>query len=206
MGRRGGTLRPGEEWGRGAPLPTDSLAVQSDADAAALVSEALARGVDPPPIHLEGGDLWRTLGGRQHAVGESDRPVSVVDVDVGILSTETLTRTFVAHVVAGYTWWGRLVAVMNAEWFGRRIVAPGAHPGDGLLDVVEMELDVRQRIEAFRRARSGSHLPHPGIRYSRKPSVELVFERPVPVLCDGVRIGRHRRMCVVLDRTITVSV
>ena len=82
---------------------------------------------------------------------------------------------------------------MNAEWLGDLDLGPRAHPGDGLLDVTEGSLALRDRLAARRRARTGSHLPHPGLRTSRSTRAELSFPDGVPVHLDGVAVGRRRR-------------
>jgi diacylglycerol kinase family enzyme len=68
-------------------------------------------------------------------------------------------------------------------------VAPRSHPGDGLLDVLEVEagFGAGDRWKAWRRLRSGTHVPHPGIAVRRVPAVQLdVGGRTV--LLDGVRV------------------
>ena len=97
---------------------------------------------------------------------------------------------FVAHLVARRPRWsGRFAVAMNAEWLGDLDLGPRAHPGDGLLDLTEGSLGLRDRLAARRRARTGSHLPHPGLRTSRSASAELSFPDGVPVYLDGVAVG-----------------
>ncbi|MGB1824394.1 MAG: hypothetical protein ACPHO9_07420, partial [Ilumatobacteraceae bacterium] len=58
---------------------------------------------------------------------------------------------------------------MVSGHIGRYEAAPRAHPGDGLLDVVEVSdaMPLRQRWMALRRSRTGTHLPHPHISMTR---------------------------------------
>jgi diacylglycerol kinase family enzyme len=87
---------------------------------------------------------------------------------------------------------------MNAEWLGEWKVAPRAHPGDGLLDVLDGDLPLRERLRARRLARTGDHLPHPRLATARVRQHTVRFQRPVPVWLDGVRVGRAR----VIDLTV----
>ncbi len=86
---------------------------------------------------------------------------------------------------------GPIVAVMNAEFLGDWDVAPRAHPGDGLLDVVSVAagMSLADRLRARRRLPAGTHVPHPAITIERRPAVQLGFDRPTPVWLDGVLVG-----------------
>ncbi|MGH9136372.1 MAG: hypothetical protein ACRD0G_04900, partial [Acidimicrobiales bacterium] len=110
---------------------------------------------------------------------------------------------FVAHlVVRGRSWWrGRLVAVMNAEHIGRWDVAPRAHPGDGLLDVVDVDpaFGIGDRWKAWRRIGAGAHLPHPDIEVRRVPAVQL-DAGGLDVWLDGERaVGAAKRLSVRVE-------
>ena len=137
------TLERGQSWGRTAPLPDDGVIVASDAEAAGVVAAARAAGRAVPVIGLVGGDLCRTLGGtgdaaRLHTSDAVTLPVDIAEVDV-----DGDTVVFLAHVVARRSWWrGQVWAAMNAEWLGAWDVAPRAHPGDGLLDTLDVSLGV----------------------------------------------------------------
>ena len=91
---------------------------------------------------------------------------------------------------------GLSVAVMNAAWLGDLRVGPRAHPNDGLVDVVEGTVGLAQRREATRRARTGTHLPHPGLTTRRVARWDRRWRRPVAVWLDGVRIGRFDEITV----------
>lgn len=45
----------------------------------------------------------------------------------------------------------------------------------------------RVRRQAARRARTGTHLPHPQLSVAQLTAVELAFERPLHVWVDGRR-------------------
>lgn len=164
------TLRPGEAWGEPGALPDGAVVVRSDADARAELEAARRDGRPYPPLGLLGGDLCRTLGGRG-ALATTAR------CDLGVALVDGKVRLFVAHVIVrGRTLWrGGVTAVMNAQYVGRDDVAPRAHPGDGVLDVVEVDaaMSVGDRWKAWRRLPSGTHVPHPRIAVRRAAALQL---------------------------------
>jgi diacylglycerol kinase family enzyme len=85
---------------------------------------------------------------------------------------------------------------MNAEWLGAWDLGPRSHPNDGLLDVTDGSLRLRERLTARRRARTGSHLPHPGLRTSRVAAATFSFERGMPVHLDGEAMGTVHEVVV----------
>ncbi len=202
------TVRPGEEWGTTGGLEPDAPIVSSDREVSLLVEQARARGEPPPMVGLVGGDLRRTLGGRRDAAGLRRPDATVVVVDVGVVRSDEASWCFVAHVVARRRGWrGRFAAVMNAEWLGEWDLAPRAHPGDGRLDVIEGALVLAQRLEARRRVRTGSHLPHPDLRVSRPRSLVVETPREVTVRVDGEVVGRSRRLEIeLIPAALTVVV
>jgi hypothetical protein len=171
-------------------LPEGAVLVRSDAEAREVLEEARRRREELPTIALLGGDLCRTLGGRGDEARMRGDAVTLATVDVGEVLLDGRVRFFVAHaVVRGSSWWrGEIVAAMNAQFLGRWDVAPRAHPGDGLLEVVEVEASVGlgDRWKAWRRLPTGTHVPHPRIAVRRVPAVQVdVGGRQVWL--DGVR-------------------
>jgi YegS C-terminal NAD kinase beta sandwich-like domain len=191
------TIERGAPWGRSAPLPPDGLVVGSDAAASDAAAAALAEHMPLPVVGLLAGDLCRTVGGpgsreRLHTDDAVTLPIDVCEVVI-----DDARRVFVAHVVARRNWWyGRLWAALNAEWLGDWDVAPRAHPGDGLLDVMDVSLSTPDRVRARRRLRSGTHVPHPKIRQHRVASTDVEFDRPMRVWADGRLMGESRAISV----------
>ena len=184
------TIERGRAWGRVAPLPDDGIVVGTDRDAARAVATAHT-------IGLLGGDLCRTVGGtgderRLHGPDAITLPIDVCEVEL-----DGRTFAFLAHVVARRSWWtGRVWAAMNAEWLGRWDVAPRAHPGDGLLDTLDVTMSFRDRLKARRRLSTGTHVPHPGIAQQRVPRADVAFSSPLGIWVDGVRVGVARTLSV----------
>lgn len=178
-------------------MPPDGVVVSSDAAASDAAASALAGQKPLPVVGLLAGDLCRTVGGpgdreRLHSDDAVTLPIDVCEVVF-----DGVHRLFVAHVVARRSWWhGRIWAALNAEWFGDWDVAPRAHPGDGLLDIMDITLSIRDRARARRRLPTGTHVPHPQIRQQRVASIDVVFDQPLRIWVDGVAMGESRNVTV----------
>jgi diacylglycerol kinase family enzyme len=85
-------------------------------------------------------------------------------------------------------------------------VAPKAHPGDGLLDVLDGDLSIDDRAKARRRLPTGTHVPHLGITQSRVAALQLELDRPTPVWLDGERVGDARTFSIRVERDAFSSV
>ncbi len=187
------------EWGHAGSRPNDIPVAEGDAELAAFVSELRALDPSSPPaLSVASGDLLHTLGRTPE-----DAVVSRVEhwwypLDLGWVQTDRGEEIpFVAHVVAHqWGWRGEAAVVMNAGWYRGLYLGPRAHPNDGLLDVTVGRLPLRQRIEARRRASTGTHLPHPMLRTERVPRWEHRFDRPTRVYADGENIGVTRSLIV----------
>ena len=190
----------GEDWGAVGPVPDDALSASSDGQLADLVVGLLrdpTGGGEPagPTVMLAGGDLCRTLGGRGQVQPGSE--ATLVDVDVGEALLDGRLHRFVAHLIIRPTrhpgrWW----VAANAAHRGGWNVAPRAHPGDGLLDVLDASVPLREVPAAWRRLGRGLHVPHPAIRQQRSAAIQMSFDRPVPVRVDGRPVGRVRELSI----------
>jgi len=192
------TVERGRDWGGVGPVPTDAVVASGNAELRAVITEARRADRPIPHVALTGGDLCRTLGGRGRAVpgGTGSRVV----VDIGSVLLDGRLHWFAAHLVARSPggvgrWW----VAANAAHLGRWNLAPRAHPGDGLLDILDADLRPAAQIGAWRRLGRGEHVPHPGISYRRVPAVQIAFERPVTVRLDGEVMGRVRSLSVRIE-------
>jgi hypothetical protein len=196
------TVRKGEAWGGAGGLPEHGVVVGSDAEARRVVTAARRAGEPPPVLGLAGGDLCRTLGGRGDPGRLRTPGAARVQVDLGSVLVDGVQHWFVAHLVARRSWWrGRIVAAMNAEFLGAWDVAPRAHPGDGLFDVLDVSaaMPLADRFRARRRLPGGGHLPHPAIAVQRRPAVQVDLDGPTPVWLDSEQVGRARRLSVRVE-------
>jgi hypothetical protein len=203
------TIRKGEAWGEAGGLPADGVVVRSDAEARAVATTARRAGRPVPTLGLLGGDLCRTLGGRGDEARLRSGEAARVPADLGSVLVDGVQHWFVAHLVARRSWWwGRIVAAMNAEFLGGWDVAPRAHPGDGLLDVVDVAaaMSLGDRLRARRRLPSGGHVPHPAIAVVRRSAVQVDFDRTTPVWLDGERVDDARRLSIRIERDALVCV
>ena len=190
----------GRPWGEPGPLPEDGVVVASDAEARHVVESARRAGRVPPALGLVGGDLCRTLGGTGDEARLRSAEAMTLPVDLGSVLVDGRLHWFVAHLVARRSWLrGRAVAVMNAQWLGSWDLGPRSHPNDGLLDVTDGDLPLRDRWEARRRARTGTHLPHPALHTSRTAAVQLELDPPLDVWLDGERVARARTLAVRVE-------
>jgi hypothetical protein len=184
------TVEKGAPWGAPGPLPEGAVLVRSDGEARAALEAARHDRRDFPVLGLLGGDLCRTLGGRGDESRLRGSEATLAMVDVGEVLLDGRVRFFVAHVVVrGSSWWrGPLVVAMNAQYLGRWDVAPRAHPGDGLLDVLETGpgFGLGDRWKAWRRLPAGAHVPHPRITVRRVAAAQLDVEGR-QVWLDGER-------------------
>ncbi len=174
-----------EDWGALGLVPADAWTATSNADLLELLGDLNSDSV----IALTGGDLCRTLGGRGRALPGGEG--TLVDIDVGEALVDGRLHRFAAHVVVRPSrhpgrWW----VAANAAHRGRWNVAPRAHPGDGLLDVLDASLSLGDVVAAWRRLGSGVHVPHPEIRQERTAATQMSFGGSSRAWLDGRPIGR----------------
>ena len=192
------TIERGRDWGSVEPFPEGGLIVDSDLALSALLMVLRAADEPIPAIALTAGDLHRTLGGPDTATRVREGEATVAAIDVAEVRFEGQTRLMVAHARLGRLFGGDGVVVMNAQWIDELDLGPRSHPGDGMLDLTSGSLGLRQRLQARTRARTGTHLPHPGLTTSRADRVEWTARRPLSLHIDGAAVGRTRTLGIDL--------
>jgi len=145
--------------------------------------------------------MARTLGSVGTAVAGAEATRVVVDV-LSVATSTGESCTALAHVVVrsgrrGRNWWsrtGRVVLVMNAQFLGDADPTPRSHPGDGRLDVLEVDASMTRRVRRQVRARmrTGSHLPHPLLSVSASATHTVDLPGRCTVLVDGAVWLRRR--------------
>jgi len=186
------TIRKGSAWGEPVARPDGLILATSDAELADLVDRGTGA-----PLALRAGDLRRTLGD-----GADGPTMQRVALDALRIVADGVDLCAVAHVVARRSWWrGRIVAVFNCEHLGRWDVAPRGHPNDGRAEMIEVDatMPVRARVQAWRRLRSGTHIPHPAIRAAQQTTASWEFAPPLALYADGRRHGMVRRLTVTVE-------
>lgn len=192
------TIRKGESWGSVVAPPPD-LPVFADHRDAGRWLRSLSLSMPVPAFGVRDGDLARTMGGGGAHRFEGD--VVCAPVDLVEVTLDDVTFPAATHVVLRRRWWrGRVVMAMNAQFLGRYDVAPRSHPNDGRVDVIDVAaaMTTRTRLQARRRARSGTHVPHPEITVSSVDAWKATFERPMQCWLDGCRVGRTRSVTLVV--------
>jgi len=190
------TIERGQDWGAPAPPGSVDFVASSNGELRSLVEDArLASAVDPK-IGVIGGDLWKALGspsgGLERLKGSDARQVSIDLIECELDGRRCFAA---AHVFLLSNWWrGPVTAVMNSEWWGSWLVAPKAHPNDGLLDLVEGDLPIRQRVLIKRRLLTGDHLPNSALKVGRVTELKREFVRPTRVIIDGVEEDRCQHL------------
>lgn len=194
------TIKKGEEWAWRGALPEGGVVVADDAEAHHVVDAARRSNLPMPALGLLGGDLCRTMGGFGDEARLHSAQATTAVCDLGSVLLDGRIHWFVSSLVARRAWWrGRAFVVMNAAWLGGWNIAPKAHPGDGLLDALDLKLSPTQWPAVKRRLPVGDHLPHPGISIRRTAALQVALERSTEVWLDGVPVGRARNLSVRVE-------
>jgi len=196
------SIERGRDWGQRGRPPATLQVFDDPLDALDVISTARRAGTAPPPIGLTAGDLVATLGGPTTAYDLAGVEEALnVRVDLGAALIDGTLHWFLSHLVARRSWLrGRVLIVANAAFLGPWNIAPRAHPGDGLLDVLDTTaLSVSDRWAARRRMGNGTHIPHPAITVRRPTAAQYQFERALPVRLDGRLVGPARSLSVRVE-------
>jgi diacylglycerol kinase (ATP) len=96
--------------------------------------------------------------------------------------------------------------VVNFPLFGPRLrVAPGADPGDGALEVVELDAGRRLSLAVtLARLRRGTHLGHAGVRIRSGRRIRISTRGPSPVVADTTVLSSGPVSLAVRPHTIDV--
>lgn len=158
------TIRKGEEWGRRVPVPEIFEAAEDDADLASFAPGEM--------VALRRGDMHRALG--QPALPHHGGECTQVMIDALLCritaADGSLTERFASSSVTIGSWWsGEFVVVSNSGFLDGLNIAPRSHPNDATADMMTLQATMsrRQRVIARRRARTGTHVPHPEVSVGR---------------------------------------
>ena len=195
-------LRSGDSWGTPTDRSADLVVRGSDAELAAVLvhQERPLVAWFPTPES----DLARSigLGGAGPSGTGFAGPMDLVRSSAGDAVNAIIWGTPPQRL-----WWGspaelvhitvnnRLVweapatsvVIANGDFVHGQPIAPRAHPGDGVLDLIIVGVPRHQRRLFRTRLRMGEHLGHPGIRSARGHKVVLKSGRTAPVWLDGIR-------------------
>lgn len=190
------TIRKGEEWGKHSTVPTSFVIAEDDKDAATQPS-----GI---PFALIRGDMFVALGSPRLPVHGASCMIVDIDAlvcDISYTNGHHDSIQAFSHVSIGSWWKGPHTILSNSGFLRGRNIAPRSHPNDGEFDVIELSSDMalKQRILAYRRTQTGTHVPHPQI--SMKRAREFSCERTTPqqrLSVDGVAVENWLSLSVTV--------
>lgn len=171
-------------------------AAHTDVEVWRSVEQARRRGRTIAPADLRGGTLHQALRQLPGAV-----PGSEVQVDVVAVRIDGQRHWFTSHLVARHSRiGGRVVAVANVPWRSGALAATESDPTDGLVEVIDAELGVgdRLKIRSARRATARSSA-FPRQRRSQVASIDIELGRPTPVFLDGTEVAVARYLSLAVE-------
>lgn len=202
------TIRKGEQWGEpcSAPIGLPEFATERD-----LGCRVRSNGIIPEAI-LKSGTLIQALG---TATPKTDRERIKVMIDLIKVAYTNLDGSDRGDIAVGSvligrrSWLGPLCIVSNCGYLGTRELLSKAHPNDGVMDVltVSSSMPFMQRLQAWRRIPTSSHLPHPDIstkqieRFSWPVDGNESSSKRTRLVIDGESLGlvKSVRMQVIPD-------
>lgn len=195
------TIKPGDDWGWDAPLPTESPVFGTDAELRGHIETHRRRGAEVPGVGLIGGDLWTTLGAPAGGVDRVHSPAArTAPVDIVSVLLDGRQFWFASHLVARKSWWkGRVVVVLNAEWLGSWDLGPRSHPNDGRVDIYETTMSMSERWKSRKRLQTGTHLPHPDISSRKVKAFQTTLDPQLEVRLDGESVGECRQITLRVE-------
>ena len=193
-------ITPGKDWGSRDSEPEGLVVANSNQDLWNILEKYRRSNETIPVIGLTGGDLWRTLGGTSQNNRLSSGEAQLFTVDIGSALLDGHIYWFASHLIARSPYWlGRSWVAANVAHRKNWNIAPRAHPGDGLLDVLESNLNFSNRLKAKSRMRAGAHVPHPDISYRRVKSEQTNFSRKTDIWLDEVKKVKAKENSVRIE-------
>lgn len=193
------TIEKGKEWGTSCVVPADLIRANSDRHLAHMPQHTVCS--------LVAGDLWHALGQPEiKSPHETGTLVSIDAIGVRITSHSNTKNVRAASSVEIGKWWSirqpqnRYVTITNSGYVRSQNLTPRAHPNDGLLDmmIADEHMTLMQRMMASRRARSGSHIPHPQIHVSRVTECSFTQQSNELLCIDGFAIRDWTEMSITI--------
>lgn len=194
------TIRIGEEWGEAVDsVPEGTRTAYTDHDVARALD-------DQHPVLVRGGTLHRTLGSPIGNAATRRLPIDLLQmVDI---SSDTRMAVSVANISLSLRgpfgrWRGRIIVATNCGEYAGVIPCPRAHPNDGTFDVLEVDASMTrfQRRLAWKKAISGSHLPHPSLSVWSGERFRLTIRPNERIIVDGIDLNStgHVELRIVAD-------
>ena len=190
------TIEKGQDWGCLVAKPENLHWVEDDFEASNFLNRHLTVEGAPIEIAILKSDIARALGISGANIKKKEMLRTYFDVVETIFlrsgQTSVDRRLYLGHAfVHNGLATGAKVGVLNSSFVGKRNWAPKAHPNDGKFDVVEIDksMSIRQRLKAHRLMQSGSHLPHPKIKYRQVVDYSAVCINPSRLYIESELVG-----------------
>ncbi|MBT96131.1 MAG: hypothetical protein CL431_09195 [Acidimicrobiaceae bacterium] len=151
-------------------------------------------------ISLRGGNLYKSLGGNNNVTSLDDTKSIALKLDLGQIELGESKYLFASHCrIANFLQPWRSTFIVNSPVIRNRRISPKGHPGDGKFEMIEFSMSLQQSMIAYRRSKSGDHVPHPDIKISRKSNCKIKFKKKQRVSVDGktVKFSRDFSMSVI---------
>ena len=207
------TIQKNSAYGVPALRPSNLIVLDSDL----AIANHFTAHQQIEPCTVSKGSIAQSLGiSRRLTQPDSDSNQQMTLVQIDLLQIDHRTTTSIDAVtrlvVAGTlsiqprTSLSTTLILSNSGILQKRDVLPRAHPNDGFVDVLEIDpkISTRQRIIAWHRSLTGSHLPHPSFRVGRSRDFEW-SGRPSKMIADGVTYkGVVWLQCKVLPDAMSI--
>ena len=171
-----------ENWEQIVNIPNNLKAATSDEEICSLYQSG------EQLIRLQGGNLYTSLGGNGLIDVTSTEKSVCLQVDLGEIYVSKKKYLFASHCRMSErlkpwksTW------VINSPVVSNKRLAPKGHPADGIFEIVEFQMTLRQSLIAYNRSKSGDHVPHPDIKLIKKRDHKGQFSKPMRLSIDGGR-------------------
>ena len=186
-------ISPGSPWGVVAPLPDCPLYLKSDRELGVFLRDHSAKQIHDQSIVMKSGDIPRVLG-----VLDRPRNAEYLRVVIDAIVVSYTDAVGIEHSdvciaslsIARRFFRGAISVVTNSGYWRKHEVAPRAHLNDGKLDIFEVSGAMRmgQRRMMWKKAETGSHLPHPLVSYSQGDFFHWKG-KPQRLVIDGQYVG-----------------
>lgn len=188
------TIKKGQPWGQQVSTPGDLMVFDDDAGADEYVSRQFSESLVVQGVAIRESNLARALGLKGSVIAQTMLSTTFDLIEVKFLGSDTVVsrKYFLGHAMIKNSWLrGGIVGIFNTSFVGKHDWAPRAHPNDGKFDVliVDENMGVRQRLTARHLLKSGSHIPHPQIKYSQTNEFAATELRDARLTIDGVDFG-----------------
>jgi hypothetical protein len=194
------TIKKGEPWGATVDMPARLRYISDDASIVVALSDGSG-----DPVAVTGGDLHRTVGGRDPVGADQvlELPIDLLRVmlDGGEPHQACAHVLIQSPPLRGGWWRGPVVMVMNAEFIGDWHVVARGHPNDGRAESCTWGADfgLRQRWEARQRLPGNQHVPHPQIETRSFRERTWDFDQAMQVRIDGAPAVSAKRVDIVVE-------